>query len=327
MEKSALLHQFQLTTAIRQFFGSKDFIDVLTPPIVSNPGMETHIHPFGLHHPNGVKKSDLYLHTSPEFHMKELLSYDFSNIFTLSYVFRDEPSSDIHRNQFIMLEWYRANTHYEKIMQDWQDLFSHCYNFFQSNQLQLNSKLKKFNGVWEILTIQDIFKIYLKFDILDFLETDALRQKIELDFKDVPLPQEQLPWDDLYFLLFLNKIEPQLINHPYLILSEYPAHLSALATIKPSDNRVAERFEVYLFGIELGNCFNELVDLEEQRSRWQQAKLAKKEIYNYQLPEPTILLNALDRGIPPAGGIAVGVERFLHGLSGIKNPFWPHSNN
>ena len=106
-----LRYQFELTQLIRNYFGQQGFLDVLTPPAVENPGMEVHIHPFQIHSVFHKKLNSVYLHTSPEFCMKELLTKEdenLHNIFTISYCFRDEPSSPIHRSQFLMLEWYRT---------------------------------------------------------------------------------------------------------------------------------------------------------------------------------------------------------------------------
>src|SRR5688500_2752905 len=114
-------YQFEFIQIIRNYFMEQGFLDVLTPPAVENPGMEVHIHPFQLHSVRSQTNVPLYLHTSPEFCMKELLADEkeqLDNIFSLSYCFRDEPDSPIHRSQFIMLEWYRKNERYEKIMQD-----------------------------------------------------------------------------------------------------------------------------------------------------------------------------------------------------------------
>ena len=118
---------FELIQIIRNYFNEQGFLDVLTPPAVENPGMEVHIHPFQLHSVRKKENQSIYLHTSPEFSMKELLASNesFNDIFTISYCFRDEPSSPIHRSQFLMLEWYRKNARYEKIMRDVQELISY----------------------------------------------------------------------------------------------------------------------------------------------------------------------------------------------------------
>jgi lysyl-tRNA synthetase class 2 len=322
MRKIKLTAQFQLLWAIRQFFSQQGFTDVMPPPMVQNPGMETHIHPFQVGHAKTSSFSPWYLNTSPEFHMKELLSLGFENIFTLGYAFRDEPVATHHRPQFLMLEWYRTNAHYTKIMDDCEELFKFSLNSLSEKNLPVDNELLK--AKFERATIQELFEDTLKIDILNFLDKKDLKELIEKDFKDVPLPSlgEDLAWDDYYFLLFLNKIEPHLAHYPYLLLYEFPNHLSALSTIKPTDPRVCERFEIYAKGVELCNCFNELRDLKIQKERFKLQAEEKDKLYHYTLPEPTVLYNALERGLPNSSGIALGVERLLKVLTGIENPFW-----
>ncbi len=323
MTRKEKLHaQFELTRAIRHFFDARGFIDVLTPPMVLNPGMETHIHPFQVARALTKTFTPWYLNTSPEFHMKELLSMGFENIFSINYSFRDEPNATNHRPQFLMLEWYRTQAHYTKIMEDCELLIRFCLNNFVEKKLSVDHNL--INAPMVRMTIQTLFSEYLKINILDFLETKDLKELIEKDFKDVPLPArgEILSWDDYYFLLFLNKIEPHLAHIPFLLLYEFPHHLSALSTLKVDDPRVCERFEIYAKGVELCNCFNELTDLKIQTTRFALQAAEKKLLYNYELPEPTILYNSLSNGLPTSAGIAMGIERLLKVLTGIDNPFW-----
>ncbi len=244
MRKLNLEAQFLLVSAIREYFQKEGFTDVMTPPMVLNPGMETHIHPFSVGHARTSSMSPWYLNTSPEFHMKELLSLGFENIFTIGYSFRDEPIAPNHRPQFLMLEWYRTKSHYTKIMKDCEALFQYSLQYLQNKNVAVESTL--INAPLVKITVQDLFFEYLKIDILNFLETKDLKELIEKNFKDVPLPSkgETLAWDDYYFLLFLNKIEPHLAHYPFLLIDEFPHHLAALSTLKLEDNRVCERFEI-----------------------------------------------------------------------------------
>jgi lysyl-tRNA synthetase class 2 len=287
--------------------------------MVENPGMETHIHSFQVSSIVKNELKNLYLHTSPEFHMKKLLAEneELKNIFTISYCFRDEPNSPIHRNQFLMLEWYRKFERYEKIMQDTENLIKSANAYLQSK----NIKTKKQDFIFERTTVDSLFNEFLNFSILDFLDTKELKEKILKDFKDVPLPSVDCDWDDYYFLLFLNKIEPLLENYPYLLISEFPAPLSALSTLSSKDNRVCERFEVYMHGIELCNCFNEITDYKELENRFKQQALDKKRIYNYQLPWPNEFMQTM-KNYPQSAGIALGVERLLLSLVDVNNPFF-----
>ena len=313
-----LRYQFELIQIIRNYFGQQGFLDVITPPAVENPGMEVHIHPFQLHSVNKKKNVPLYLHTSPEFCLKELLSRPeekLKKIFSLSYCFRDEPSSPIHRSQFLMLEWYRKNERYESIMQDVEDLINYCMN----SSLPLRKEMKNAKMVKK--TMQEIFQEVLNIDILQYLSVSSIKELLK-KFPDVPVPAIDLEWDDYFFLLYLNKIETYIEKYPLLMITEFPAPLKALSTIKKSDPRVCERFEVYIRGVELCNCFNELTDPKEQRQRFSEQSDLKEKLYSYKLPEPKTFYESMDRGLPSSSGVALGVERLLHSLFEVENPFF-----
>lgn len=308
---------FELIQVIRNYFGEQGFLDVITPPAVENPGMEVHIHPFQLHSVQTNKLRPLYLHTSPEFCMKELLGDGFNKIFTMSYCFRDEPSSPIHRPQFLMLEWYRKNERYESIMKDVEGLIQYALknakNLPVRKEIQDQKLVKK--------TMQELFQEELGIDILNYLDVPSIKELLK-KFPDVPVPKVELEWDDYFFLLYLNRIEPVITKYPILMITEFPAPLSALSTLKASDPRVCERFEVYINGIELCNCFNELTDPVEQRKRFSAQNELKKKLYHYELPEPKNFYATMDKGFPPSAGIALGVERLLHSLFEVENPFY-----
>ena len=313
-----LRYQFELIQLIRNFFTQQEFLDVLTPPAVENPGMEVHIHPFELYSVSKDKNIKKYLHTSPEFCLKELLSDSqekIDKLFSISYCFRDEPDSPIHRHQFIMLEWYRKHERYEKIMTDVEELLISCLK----SSLPVRADLKKTSLVKK--TMQELFHEYLQIDILNYLDVASIKNLI-VKFPDVPLPAQELEWDDYFFLLYLNKIEPEITKIPLLLVYEFPAPLSALSTLKSSDPRVCERFEVYVKGVELCNCFNELTDPVEQRRRFEEQNRLKKKLYGYELPEPRTFYSAMDRGLPPSAGIALGVERLLYAICEVENPFF-----
>jgi len=308
------LKRFQLIEKIRTFFKNEGFIDVITPPAVENPGMETHIHPFQLKSIKTQQDIPLFLHSSPEFCMKELLSLGMDKIFTISYCFRDEPKSPIHRSQFLMLEWYRANERFEKIMEDCQNLINFCLESFPKYK-DLGQIRKK--------TVQEVFQETIGVDILDYLTKEKIIPLIKNKFPEVPLHDpEILQWDDCFFLLFLNMVEPKLNTDSPLLIYEYPAPLSAYSTLKKEDPRVCERFEIYWRGMELCNCFNELTDPSEQKKRLIDQGQSKKNHYGYSLPYPKKFQSVMDNGLPPSCGIALGVERLLMALDQTENPFW-----
>lgn len=313
-----LNQQFKLIKAIRQFFWQRDFTDVMTPPLVKSPGIEPHIHPFKCTGLGPYENDDLYLHTSPEFAMKELLSLGYERIFNLSYAFRHEPSSSFHRPQFLMLEWYRAFESYQKIMDDVVELVNFC-----AQELRVEQNL-----TWQKKTVREIFHQFLQIDLYDYLELTSLRTLIEKKFPQIPLPpfeeRSKLTWDDYFFLLFLNEIEPHFKSIKALLLYEYPHHLSALSTLKKDDPRVCERFEVYLSGVELCNCYNELTDIEEQKKRFVESKKIRQDLYSQTMPKPNVLFSALERGLPSSTGVALRVERLLMSLTGLDahDAFW-----
>lgn len=286
---------------------------------MENPGMEVHIHPFQLHSVNKKELRPLYLHTSPEFCMKELLASDegFDKIFSLSYCFRDEPDSPIHRSQFLMLEWYRKNERYESIMKDIEGLIAFVMEEGKKRKLPPRFKDQKLIKK----TMQELFLEELQIDILNYLDIPSIKNLLK-NYSDVPVPNAELEWDDYFFLLYLNRIEPALIKYPMLMITEFPAPLSALSTLKASDPRVCERFEVYINGIELCNCFNELTDADVQRRRFEMQNELKQKLYHYQLPEPRSFYQTMEKGLPPSAGIALGVERLAHSLFDIENPFF-----
>ena len=303
----SLTKRFRFIQSMRDFFNTQGFLETPTPPAVENPGMETHIHPFSLYSENEKRKKPLYLHTSPEFALKKLLSMEneeFDRIYSLGYVFRDEPKSPIHRNQFLMLEWYRKNQKIEALMQD-------CENLVES----LLSKKQ----VFESISVEEAFLKFAGIQIFDFLNEDDLYQKIKADYKDVPL-QQKLSWEDLYFLLFLNVIEPKLSDIPYLFLTDFPASLSALSKINPKDPRTCKRFELYINGVEIANAFEELTDVKELSLRFKRQEAEKEKLYGYKLHWPNQFMESMAR-LPESSGIALGVERMYGKIEGAKPIF------
>lgn len=315
-------YQFQLIALIREFFNQNDFLDVITPVAVENPGMEVHIHPFQLKSIARNLDDKRFLHTSPEFCMKELLSLpdeNLNNIFTVTYCFRDEPDSPIHRSQFLMLEWYRKHAHYQAIMDDTENLIEFCKSEGQKRGLPLRKEMM--NASMEKITMQELFIKELGIDILNYLDVPSIKELLK-SYPDVPVPNAELEWDDYFFLLYLNKIEPKIMKYPMLMIYEFPAPLKALSTLKKEAPRVCERFEVYINGVELCNAFNELTDTQEQITRFNEQKALKKKLYGYELNEPNQFYESLRRGLPPSAGIALGVERLLMSLFEIENPFY-----
>ena len=300
--------------ALREFFDSEKFLEVAPPPLVPCPVIEPHIQVMEVNS-HQSKKQLGFLHTSPEFWMKHLLSLgpEFSRIFTIGYCFRDEPNSPYHRNQFLMLEWYRQKSSYEAIAQDLKNLLDHLRSVFPKSSI--SSEI-------EILAVEEIFREYLNCPILELSDSRDLKEFIKENYPQVPLPNVEISWEDYFHLLFLNEIEPKLVGRGNLILKEYPAQLRALSKINPDNPKVCERFELFINGVEIANCYSELIDLKEQKEVFKSFNSIRRASYDHEMPEPEMLFNALENGIEESSGIALGVERLTMALMGEENGFW-----
>lgn len=318
--KKIPLETFSFVHFLRQYFTQKGYKDILAPILVPHPGIDLHVHPLQVrptlqHSAN----NRAYLHTSPEFYMKNLLAQhpELEQVFTLNYAFRDDITSPIHRNQFILLEWYQTHKSMEQMLQETKELI---YDSYEWNIEGAGKGRRKYENL-QTLQIQDVkmdelFQEHIHRSILDFDDFSDLYHLLQKDFPSIPLPQNtsRLSWDDLFFLLFLNEINPHVEKYPAIAITHWPKRLAALAKLDPLDPRVAKRFEIYLRGVEICNCFEELVDFEEQVSRAKESDEEKKKFYDYQLGEPEILLSALKQGLPPSSGNALGVERLFYSL-------------
>ena len=301
---------------IRDFFALEEFTEIETPLMVAAPGMEPNLSPFKttLHNEKG-KKTSAYLVTSPEYPCKKMLAGGMEKIFSLGKVFRnEEPYGSLagavvaHNPEFTMLEWYRANEDYTKIMDDIERLIRYCYDAV-SGPVAMPRGLS-FNE-WERLSAKDAFaKVGLD---LDKLLTREAMAKAASD-KGYAVSSND-SFDDCFFKIFLSEIEPGLgIDRP-TILYDYPVQMAALSRAKPGDPRYAERFEVYAGGLELANAFSELTDPVEQRRRLEEERKLRGARGKDQPPVDEDFIKAVGE-MPPSSGIALGVDRLVMLLAG-----------
>lgn len=290
----------RVETGIRDFFRARGFLEVRTPVLVPCPGTEPHIRPFGVGNAG-------WLQTSPEFAMKQLLVGGLERIFQMCPVFRDEPSAPTHRPEFTMLEWYRAWADDQDIMADTEALVATLAEQIHGRpSIPWQGAAISVAPPWPRLTVRDLFKEYAKVDlVIDDLEAACQRLGLGSASDDT--------WDDRYFRIWLGAIEPKLPADRAVFVTRYPASQAALAVVdRDSDgSRWARRFEAYAGGLELGNAFQELTCPAEQRSRFvaDQSLRQRVDPTGPQPPLPEAFLAALEDGMPPAGGIAVGVDR------------------
>lgn len=303
--KNNLVLRSNIIKGIREFFWSKDFLEVETPLILALPGQEPYLSPMKVEvMDEREKKYQGYLHTSPEYTMKKMLAAGFKDIFSICKCFRNNESfGGTHNPEFTMIEWYRAEADFYKIMDDVEDLFTVLGRNFGKN------KEIKFTRIH----MRDLWKKYTEADLDDYLEKEKM---FELCVKKGYKPQKDEKYEDLFYRIFLNEIEPKLTEPT--IVHHYPAQMAALAKISDKDRKYAERFEVYVDGMEIANAFSELTDAKEQLKRLKEEqklrKLAGKDVYDIDME----FIEAL-RTMPKSAGIALGVDRLIQVLGGCKN--------
>jgi lysyl-tRNA synthetase class 2 len=311
-----------IVKALRAWFESEQFVEVDTPALQVSPGMETHIMALAteLAEPLGGAQR-LYLHTSPEFAMKKLLVAGLPRIFQLAHVWRDGERTALHHPEFTLLEWYRAGHDYRQLMADCHDLMMVTARAAGVTSFRRGERRCDPFAAPRILTVSEAFEHYCGIDLLattpdptapsrDLLAEQARRIGSNVGEND--------SWEDIFFRLMLERIEPFLGDGVPLILADYPLSLAALSRPCPADPRVAERFELYGCGVELANGFSELTNVLEQRRRFVADQDLKQRLYGVRYPIDEDFLAALDHGLPASAGIALGVDRLVLLLTGAE---------
>ena len=317
----------RIRTSIRQYLDDDGFTEVECGELQVSPGNEAHLHALrvDVHKENGDAEIR-YLHTSPEFAMKKLIAAGETKIYEFARVFRNRERSALHAPEFTMLEWYRADAPYERLMEDCADLLRITAKAvgvteFRFKALSCDPLLNP-----ERLTVQDAFQRFARIDLLstlpdnqpdgDALRFAALQAGIRLADDDT--------WADIFSRIMIEKIDPNLGIGRATILYEYPVVEAALARPKALDPRVAERFELFVCGVELANAFGELTDSAEQRRRFE-ADMDKKELlYGERYPVDNEFLSALSM-MPETSGIALGFDRLVMlatGAPSINHVLW-----
>lgn len=302
---------------IREFFKSQGFFETTTPILVSCAGQEPYLSPFKTDFVDDKnKKYKGFLITSPEYSMKKLLAAGFDKIFELAKVFRQNESfGGTHNPEFTMLEWYRANSDYNQIMQDAEELVCFLAKKIKGTTIiEYQGKKIDLTPPWPKITVKSLFLKYAGIDldkagiVEDFKK--QITNKNYLKFDD---------WNDIFYLIFLNEIEPNLPKDKPVFVIDYPLPQASLAKKKNADSFYAERFEIYIGGMEIGNAFSELTDPKEQLERFKEEKRLREKLGKEDIPIDKDLIYALELKIAPSGGIAVGVERLQMLLLDIKD--------
>jgi lysyl-tRNA synthetase class 2 len=302
-----LAERARLTTELRAVFTERGFTEVETPALQVAPGLEPHLAAFSteLKSPDRQTSRTLWLHTSPEFAMKKLLAAGMTQIWQLARCFRNGERSDLHHPEFAMLEWYRANADWQAIVDDTQALLiSLAPGGLRRGDAIVDPKLP-----WDFVTFEQAFAAI---GIDDVLATDGDVDALAAKARAIGVRVvDGDRFDDLALRILGERIEPALGFDRVAVLHDYPVSMAALARRSPSDPRVAERFEIYVAGVELANGFGELTDAKEQRARAEADLALKRELYGETWPLDEDFLAALEHGLPDCAGIALGFDRLV----------------
>ncbi len=278
-KKPKLTLRAEIIHAIRRFFAERGYLEVETPHLVSELAPELHIDPI---HAGGA-----FLHTSPELCMKRMLACGYGKIFQICRCFRKGERGGHHLDEFTLLEWYRTGTDYQALMTECEEMICFlCRSLGLGEQLNYQALRVDLERPWERMSVSAAFRHYASVSLAEALVADRFDE------------------------IMVMEIEPHLRRSRPVFLFDYPASHAALARLKKGNPRLAERFELYIAGIELANAFSELTDPQEQRERFEAERLKQRQHGKAVYPMPDRFLNALPH-MPAAAGIAFGIDRLV----------------
>ncbi len=310
MNPDFLRRRALILRAVRAFFDARSYVEIEAPIAVRSPGMEPHLDAFELRS-RGPRR---YLHTSPEYALKRLLGEGLTDLYSLGPCFRDEPPSPTHSPEFTMLEWYATGLDLHGLMTQTEALVQATCEVVCGGHVTPGGV--DLSGPFERLTVQAAFERHAGVDPFAHPTADGLRAAARA--AGVAVPTDSPAWDDVFFQILLNAVEPALAEGPPVFLWGWPASQAALARLDPADPRRALRFELFIDGLELANAFDELTDAAEQRRRFEQDQADRRALGVPVPPIDEALLAALAH-LPPTSGIALGVDRLVMLLLNVSD--------
>ena len=277
--QKVLLQRASIIQGIRHFFINRGYLEVETPYRIPAPAPESHI--------KVVTSGSWFLHTSPELCMKRMLAAGYEKIFQICRCWREEERGSQHIPEFTLLEWYRSGSDYRALMEDCEELIQTvAAGIGLEEKIIYRNDEVDITNPWKKISVKEAFQRYAKISMKEALERD------------------------LFDEIMVNDIEPKLGIEKPTFIYDYPAERRAMARLKQEDSTLAERFELYIGGLELANAFSELVDAEEQRKNFNQENTTRKQFSKPIYPMPEKFLNEL-QSMPPSAGIALGVDRLV----------------
>jgi lysyl-tRNA synthetase class 2 len=294
----------KIITTMRQFLDRRGFIEVETPVLTPSAGGALAT-PFITHH-NALDR-DLYLRIATELHLKRLIVGGYDKVYEIGRTFRNEGIDTEHNPEFTMLESYEAYADYTDVMKMVEQMIPFiAQQVLGTAEVKYGKDTIKLAAPWRRITLRDAVKEYSGIDYVKYPSADGLREKIRSIMKDV---DKQKNWAKLVDELLKTYVQPKLIKPTFVY--DYPVSMSPLAKNKTGEDRVVERFQCYAGGLELGNAYSELNDPLLQRERFIEQM---QERHGYDAEKWTIdedFLTALEYGMPPTGGLGVGIDRLV----------------
>ena len=330
-----LILREKIIDAIRDYFKKENYHEVETPLLVPSVIPESYLEHFTTTlFDRRRNKKKMFLASSPEASLKKLLVLGLGNCFQITKCFRNgETDSNLHSPEFTILEWYRVGVDYTAIMNDCERLFVHIFNKVKSQpfdfaqgknaKVKITSKNSKLNKLglfyknhnidlslpWERISVIEALKKYANVDFDEIPNLEKICKKAKLKGYSV---DKNNNWEEIFNQIFLNEVEPHLgTKGKPTIIYDYPKQMAALAKLKKDDPRVSERFELYIGGLELGDCYSELTDWKEQEARFnKELDLIQKSNKTSVKPDKDFIIS-LKKGLPECAGMAMGIDRIV----------------
>jgi len=326
--RSLLLARGRVRESVRRYFAEADFVEVECGALQVSPGNEAHLHAFSTLRiaPGGTERR-LYLHTSPEFACKKLLAAGEKRIFSLGAVYRNRERGDLHAPEFTMLEWYRAGEPYDAVIADCLAILKLAATAVDNSVFRFRGREADVSRPPRQIGVVEAFREFASIDLFEALSkdgtanTDALARAATAAGIKIAADDS---WSDIFSRVLTERIEPRLGMGAPTILNRYPRVEAALARACADDPRLAERFELYVCGVELANGFGELTDADEQRRRFEAEMDEKQRIHGERYPIDEDFLSALAQ-MPDASGVALGFDRLVMlatGAPSVDHVLW-----
>jgi Lysyl-tRNA synthetase (class II) len=301
----------QIITSIRNFLNGQGFMEVETPVLQPQAGGAL-ARPFITHH--YTLNQDFYLRIALELHLKRLVVGGFDKVYEMGRVFRNEGISIRHNPEFTLLECYQAYTDYHDMMSLVEEMFSHiAREVLGDTKITCNGKTIDLTPPWQRLYLREVIKDYCGIDFADYPDTASLQSRMVELGMEVDASKERGRLIDELISTF---VEPNLIQPTFLL--DYPVEMSPLAKRKQDDDQLVERFEGFINGVEVANAFTELNDPVDQRERFRQQVKEQAVGEEVEIADEDFL-EALEYGMPPTGGLGVGIDRLVMLLTGQQS--------